>query len=462
MLIVESASTISANMIFRSTQLRLNCATFSLVGAIFTIFLLFYFRSFTISDTWRQYANKISTGVADFDISFCPKHVKPNLILSSMDGAKWQDVIFKFMESLEVALAKEVLQHHRAGKCLPAPVQVKIIVPPSVSENLSPSFEALKLRYPHLDFPGALPDLDEPSVLTRFIGWADLLDDIGSSYEKVLVMDLDIIFQRDPFSIEMPDGADIVFFKEWWGMKLGQQRTHYDWHHGCMNSPGGPDNTAYESEAQFQSYAPLEIICDGTTLGTADAMLLYLQMMASDIQKTKFGCNDQAMHQHIYYSGLLGNSLADAGLGTVVAVENEKSEVGTIGWVPYVRYNHWGEVLSELGEVQAVVHQFKAHPKLVAMVNNKYAWLADPGSAVVPEMPELVEDKKWTAKKQAEIDELFKEKTKSTSEADFVQPFLFRQYTRLQDVTDGNCTRPEDLCSCWFQGCHVDYGPHIV
>ena len=50
-------------------------------------------------------------------------------------------------------------------------------------------------------------------------------------------------------------------------MKLGQQRTHWDWHHGCINSPGD-----YESEADFESYAHKEIICDGTTLGNVEAM----------------------------------------------------------------------------------------------------------------------------------------------------------------------------------------------
>ena len=54
--------------------------------------------------------------------------------------------------------------------------------------------------------------------------------------------------------------------------------------------------------------------------------------MATDIQRTEFGCNDQAMHQHIYYTGLLATALTDAGLGNVVAVENEKSEIGTIGY----------------------------------------------------------------------------------------------------------------------------------
>ena len=77
------------------------------------------------------------------------------------------------------------------------------------------------------------------------------------------------------------------------------------------------------------------------------------------------------------------------------------------------------------------------------MIHNKYSWMADPGAVDVPEMPELLEDKNWTHDHAK--DEVF-----------------FKQYTRLRGVADGNCTQSDDLCSCWFQGCHVDYGPHLA
>lgn len=387
----------------------------------------------------------------------CKRHPKPNLIVSSIDGPVWQDAIYKFMESLEVSLAKDVLRHFRNPEtiCPPAPVHVKIIVPSALAQDLSPSFMALKRLYPDLDFPAYLPDIPHPSVLTRFMGWANLLNDVRSQYDRVLTMDLDLIFQRNPFTMRMPQGADVVFFKEWRGMKLGQQTTHHEWHQGCQRSPGGPGNTSYESGEQHRSYAPYEIICDGTTYGTADGMRVYLRMMASDIQKTAFGCNDQAMHQHIYYTGLLNAALREARLGSVVAVSEEEGEVGTIGWVPMVMYNHAGEVVNENGEVQAIVHQYKAHPKLVAMFNNRFAWLADPGVTKVPHVPELAEDVEWTRTKLAEQAAL------AAGDPAALPPLIFKHYY-MQGVHDGNCSKPEDLCSCWFQGCHFDYTPHIV
>lgn len=380
----------------RVTGVRAACC-FLVVASV-----LLYYSAHISSSALQKYTGKVTAGVARVELSFssspdtnpsgsqdgapgaidssdCPTSPKPNLIVSSMDGAKWQDEIFKYMESLEISLAKEVLQHQRAGICLPSPVHVKIIVPPDVSNDLSPSFEALKQRYPHLDFPGALPELDRPSDLTRFIGWDHLLQDIGSSYDRVLVTDLDLVFQRNPFNIRMTDDVSLVFFKEWAGMKLGQQKAHYYWHKGCIDSPGGPGETSYESEAQFRSHSPHEIICDGTTYGSVDAVRIYLHMMSTDIQKSEYGCNEQAMHQHLYYSGILGMALRSAGLGEVVAIANEESRIGTVGWVPMLLYNHWGEVLNELGEVQAVVHQYRSHPKIVSMFNAKYAWAADPG-----------------------------------------------------------------------------------
>ena len=181
-------------MILSSTQVRLNnCTTWTIaVVGIFTLCLL-YFKQSLPSAPWHEYTN--------LSLSICPRQ-KPNLILSSMDGAKWQDQIYKFMESLEVALGRDLLQHQRARNCLPAPVYVKIIVPPDVSGDLSPSFKALKLRFPHLDFPGYLPEPEKPGVLTRFIGWSNLVQEIGSSYNKVLVMvcrDLRYISSRDAF-----------------------------------------------------------------------------------------------------------------------------------------------------------------------------------------------------------------------------------------------------------------------
>ena len=49
-------------------------------------------------------------------------------------------------------------------------------------------------------------------------------------------------------------------------MKLGQQKTHVQWHRGCIES-------GEETEAEFwEKLAAEEIICDGSTLGTVEAM----------------------------------------------------------------------------------------------------------------------------------------------------------------------------------------------
>jgi len=382
----------------------------------------------------------------------CVATPKPNLILSSIDGETWQDVIFKFMHSLEISLGRDALSARRAGECLPAQVEVKIIVPEGIAANLPPSFKALQKRYSHLDFVGALPD-GGPSVLTRFLGWSALLEDIGSRYDRVLITDLDVIFQRNPFTtIQFPQTVDLQFYTEWRGIQLGQQRTHLMWHQSCIDSMGGQ----YESHDQYLSYGHEKIVSDGTQIGTVDAMRVYVDLMAADVQRTEFQCNDQAMTQHIYYSGALAAALQAAGLGSAVAVANEEADVATLSFVPLVRYNHWGEVLSETGKVHAIVHCFSPQPKLVAFFNERYGWKADPGSAVVPEMPELVENESWATGMEAAIAAWV-----PSAEAP-EKPVLYRQFPGYADMSVANCSKVEDLCSCRNEGCHLDYAPHII
>jgi hypothetical protein len=94
-------------------------------------------------------------------------------------------------------------------------------------------------------------------------------------------------------------------------------------------------------------------------------MALYFELMAESLEEAGWKCNDQATYIHLYYSGTLALKLDRHGLGVVELVSNEDAEhIGTVGTTPLVRINAGGETLSENGEVQAIVHQFKRHEKL--------------------------------------------------------------------------------------------------
>lgn len=117
----------------------------------------------------------------------------------------------------------------------------------------------------------------------------------------------------------------------------------------------------------------MPILCDGDTYGTMDAMRIYLDLMASGMINAQNKCNDQAFHIHIVYMGILKAALDKIGASLVVQGYRD-TLVGVIGTAPYVRYNHWGEILNDEGNVMTVVHQSKHHERVTDIIDGKFAW----------------------------------------------------------------------------------------
>jgi len=359
--------------------------------------------------------------------SNCPLDPKPNLILSAVDGVKLEDQIFVFMQSLELALGRESLENHRAGRCPPAPVDVKIAVPNRLAQNLAPSFKALEHRYPALHFIGILPYIENaPAVITRFPGWSGYVESVYTKYDKILTCDLDVVFQRNPFNMPLNPDVELLYFAEWRGFKIGQCGIHMQWFDWCANAPGGP----YITYEQIETYKPLDRICAGSVYGTARAMHVYLTTMATELAGTNHECNDQAMHIHLYYSSILETNLRAKGFGGVTLVPNEDSLLGTVGTTPMVTYNEWGEILNERGEVQYAIHQFKQHWRLSEMVWRRFGWMGAVGSTV-PTVANLVESDDGG-------DEVYKR-------------FM------LSGTSTETCTEDASLCSCRDSDCQFHY-----
>lgn len=405
-------------------------------------------------------------------VSNCHSDPKPNLILSAVDGVKWEDQIFIFMQSLEVALGRESLEAQRAGHCPSARIDVKIVVPSYLAQDLAPSFKALQHRYPTLNFVGGLPYIENiPVVLTRFQGWADYLELMYTKYDKVLTCDLDIVFQRNPFNIPLKPDVELLYFTEWRGLKIGQCMFHMQWFNWCTDAPGGP----YITSEQIEAYKPLDRICAGSVYGTARAMHVYMDTMATELAGTDHQCNDQAMHIHLYYSSILETNLRAKELGGVTLVPNEDSLLGTVGTTPMVTYNEWGEILNERGEVQYAVHQYKHHWRLREIVQKRFGWMADVGSAV-PDVADLdeVEDR---LDEEGKFEGNEEEGTDSDQDDNSVSKHLrahkhsahshssnwqeaggepYKQFI-LVNVSIETCKEDDSLCSCINDDCQIHY-----
>ncbi|EXJ80668.1 hypothetical protein A1O3_06952 [Capronia epimyces CBS 606.96] len=393
----------------------------------------------------------------------CPK---PNLVLSAIDGPGWQDQIFIFMQSLELALGEESLAAHRQKSCPPAAVTVKIIVPQSLSQELPTGFTALLQRYPSLEFVGSLPEItDVPVVLRRFQGWADLLNTVSGQYDNVLVCDLDVVFQRNPFAMPMRPDTEILFFAEWRGLKIGQCSVHVAWFNHCAS----PETGSFIGHEESSAYMHLNRICAGSVYGTARAIAVYMDLMATQLQRSNYQCNDQAMHIHIYYSSLLDNTLRSKGLGRAVLVPNEEALFGSIGTTPMVTFNEWGEILNEQGQVQHAVHQYKTHSLLSDIVWRKYGWLTEVGQPEpIPSVAKMVEeaagalDLSGSSHDADSIDDNL-----GSHGAEYDLKYVrhddhdggeaeYQQY-RLVSVSSDTCGKREDLCSCKYEDCQVHY-----
>jgi hypothetical protein len=380
--------------------------------------------------------------LADVAQSACSKN-RPNLILSALSGELLQDQIFIFLQSLDTALAQELLATQRAKGCPPSPVEVHILVPKNFMEQIPPSFKKLMERYPSLELVPALPEVARVKiVLSRFKGWAEYLNPISAQYDRILAIDLDVVFQRNPFAMPLKPNIELLFFAEWRGLKIGQCPAHQSWFDGCAAS-GAIGHDIYST------YMHLDRICAGSIYGTARAMQVYLDTMTEQLAGSGWGCNDQAMHIHLYYTGRLADKLRWKGIGKVDLVPNESALLGTVGTTPLVRFNEWGEVLNEQGEVQHVIHQFKKHVRLTQIIRGRYGWLAPVGNQdAIPPVSKLVE--------QASVapSTSWGDQVPTTSEAK--NPKELKRYL-LSNVTRDTCNQDGSLCSCKFSDCQFNY-----
>lgn len=366
---------------------------------------------------------------------------KPNLMISAIDGPKLQDLIFIFMQSLEVALAEELLATHRVKTCPPPPVHVHILVPPAFVAEIPPSHRALMLRYPSLEFIPALPDVPDVSVvLRRFKGWSEHMKSVSYQYDRVLAVDMDVVFQRNPFAMPMDSGVELHYFAEWRGLKIGQCGIHGRWFDGCVNSKA-------IAQEVYESYKPLDRICAGSVYGTVAAMQVYLDLMVEQLAASEWGCNDQAMHIHICYSGLLDEELKKKGIGKAYLVPNEDALLGTVGTTPLVRFNEWGEMLNDKGQVQHVVHQYKHHGRLSEIVWMRYGWLAPVGEDAIPPNPELYEEK------EKEVKHAYHRPPNKT----LSEPVQELKRYLLANVSAETCNGKDILCSCRRDDCQLRY-----
>ncbi|MBB3057100.1 hypothetical protein [Mucilaginibacter gotjawali] len=165
-------------------------------------------------------------------------------------------------------------------------------------------------------------------------------------YDLVLITDVrDVLFQADPFA----------------GIRNNSFLNFYSEAHSIANS----FYTSYWLRHAFGKKALAQIadkvsICSGTTIGSVNQIINYLEAMIKMQAKitaglTGLGGFDQGVHNYLVHNNYFpGSNL----------LENNEGEVATLGESNSIAVNSDHELTDKKGHVIPVVHQFDRFPDL--------------------------------------------------------------------------------------------------
>lgn len=182
--------------------------------------------------------------------------------------------------------------------------------------------------------------------LARYDRYYEFLSD--RPYERIMLTDTrDVVFQRDPFGLDLPDPGDVAFFLEEPRVPIGKCEWNANW---VKRSFGM--NVLYKLFSRT-------ISCSGITMGRRDGILRYLRTMLemareADPASLDVDGIDQGIHNVLIYTDRMPGFRL---------VEN-RVHVNTMGYLPTeaVSLADDGTVVNEDGSVSAVLHQYDYEP----------------------------------------------------------------------------------------------------
>jgi len=250
----------------------------------------------------------------------------PNLVLGTAFGYDVKEV-WSFVESL---------RRHYDGEVILL-----------VSSRSSPGFiDYLRGRNIQLVYFDCLYWMDTHFQVARYIRYGELLRGSRERYDRVLLTDVgDVFFQAHPFA-DLPPG-DLFFFLE-------------D-HHATITVC--PSNSmwvqhVYGPEALLRLQSK-RISCSGTTIGTHEAILGYIDKLLSHAKPAlmsrlgRFSGHDQGIHNFLLHTGAFPGA----------TVFENGGHVYTLAQVPGqdIAVDARGISLAGSARLPAVIHQYNYH-----------------------------------------------------------------------------------------------------
>jgi hypothetical protein len=185
----------------------------------------------------------------------------------------------------------------------------------------------------------AAPPAGHPIHSNRYFAYRNILKDID---EPVVIADIrDVIFQKNPEYYMPTEGVNV--FQEYEGMTIGK----------C------PYNSRWMNELNINQWDNRTIICAGITSGRLSE---YLDKLCNMLEKAPFMAGiDQAVHNHLIYSGKVSANI----------YSNEEGQVYTVGHLPKESVYVDDNIRNKTGEIPCMVHQYDRHVNLSVAVKKR-------------------------------------------------------------------------------------------
>lgn len=178
----------------------------------------------------------------------------------------------------------------------------------------------------------------------RYAEYLKYIQNCASDADYILLSDVrDVIFQDDPFKHKF----------------TFELETFQEAEHLCINAE--PFNQRWIAnlygQDMLRAIGEQTISCSGTTMGTRNGILRYLQAMTAELARhtRPLGSHDQGVHNYLLYNN---------GLDPVEIYANGVGPVLTLGGEKELRRDSQGRLLNTDGCVAPVVHQYDRHPNL--------------------------------------------------------------------------------------------------
>jgi len=187
--------------------------------------------------------------------------------------------------------------------------------------------------------------MDGHISVTRYIRYGEVLRAAPGRYARVLLTDVrDVFFQADPFR-NAPEG-ELLCYLEVEGRIVAHCPANTQWIQQIFGTE------------ELLKMAQRDISCSGTTFGTAEAILDYIdKMLAYATPEMLTSLRECSGHRHGHDQGIHNYLLRNGMLPKARTVPNGV-HVFTVGLVSKVQLAPGGQILTQEGVLCPIVHQY--------------------------------------------------------------------------------------------------------